>query len=125
MRKRLKRFFPIVLIALVAQFLAPIAAGWAAAIAVSDPFGFAEICHSDATSPANNGDQGDDRMACDACQICCAAQVSASFDTPQVLAFTAPHRQAVQVVWCPRARDITAFRAVSNAQARAPPSIFS
>ena len=37
MRRRLKNFLPIVLIALAVQIVAPIAACWAAGIAASDP----------------------------------------------------------------------------------------
>jgi hypothetical protein len=37
MRSRLQKFLPVVLIALAVQVLAPIAACWAAAIAMSDP----------------------------------------------------------------------------------------
>ncbi len=37
MRRRLRKFFPIVLIALTVQIFAPIGACWAASIAASDP----------------------------------------------------------------------------------------
>jgi hypothetical protein len=122
MRQRLQKFLPIILIALAAQILAPIAACWAAAAATSDAFGFAEICHS--SSPTTD-DQGKDHgMDCSACLICCmAAQASVSFDTPPDIAFATPHRQTTQVVWRHRTQDIVACRAYSTPQARAPPSI--
>ena len=47
MRRRLRKFLPIVLVALVVQILAPIAACWAASIATSDPLLGAAICHDD------------------------------------------------------------------------------
>jgi len=125
MRQRLQKFLPIILIALLAQILAPVAACWAAAYAISDPLGFGEICHSDSTSQGaagSQGDQGADHcMDGSACQICCAAQANASFDAPQDITFAAPYRQFAQVIWHARAQDIVAFRAGLNAQARAPP----
>ena len=48
MRRRLKNFLPIVLIALVVQIFAPIGACWAASIAASDPLAAAVICHGNA-----------------------------------------------------------------------------
>jgi len=121
MRQRLQKFLPIILIALAAQILAPIAACWAAAAATSDPLGFAEICHS--SSPTTDDRDNDHRTDCNACPICCAAQASVSFDTPADITFTTPHRQPAQVVWRHRTQDIVACRAYSTAQARAPPSI--
>ena len=46
MRRRLQKFLPIVLLALMVQILAPIGACWAAAVAVSDPLGSAVIWRS-------------------------------------------------------------------------------
>ncbi|MDI4233484.1 DUF2946 family protein [Bradyrhizobium sp. Arg237L] len=121
MRQRLQRFF---LIALAVQILAPIATCWAAAIAISDPVGFAEICHSDSSSPAASADRDTSQRAHDiACLICCAAQANASFDAPKAIAFATPYRQSVRMVWHARRQTHVASRAGSNAQARAPPSI--
>lgn len=126
MRRRLQRFFPIILIALAAQLLAPVAACWAAAVAISDPLGSAEICHSNSASSATTGDQDDDRrLDCNTCQICCTAQATVSFDAPWGVAFTTPHRQPALVIWRPRAQGIAPFHAASDAQARAPPSLSS
>src|SRR5260221_5745814 len=50
MRRRLKSFLPIVLMALIVQIFAPIGATWAASIAASDPLGVAVICHGNAAS---------------------------------------------------------------------------
>jgi len=50
MRRRLRKFFPIVLIALAVQIFAPIGACWAASIAASDPLHAAIICHGDTAS---------------------------------------------------------------------------
>jgi hypothetical protein len=120
MRRRLEKFLPIVLIALMVQILAPIGACWAAAIAASDPLQ-AEICHTD-LGQGSSGDQGGQHQAHDgACAICCAAQASAALDAPQVTAVAAPLRAAALIVWRDRANDPARSRVGSNAQARAPP----
>jgi len=122
MRRRLAKFLPIVLIALMVQILAPIGACWAAAFAISDPLLAAEICHSDPASNSGQTDQSGEHRGHDgACSICCAAQASASFDTPQAIIVATPYRDVVRVVWHDHAPDLSRFRAGSNAQARAPP----
>jgi Protein of unknown function (DUF2946) len=122
MRRRLAKFLPIVLIALTVQILAPIGACWAAAFAVSDPLLTGEICHSDPASISGATDQGGEHRAHDgACSICCAAQASASFDTPHAIAIATPYRDAAPVVWRDHSLLFSKFRAGSNAQARGPP----
>ena len=122
MRRRSAKFLPIVLIALMVQILAPIGACWAAAFAISDPLLAVEICHSDPASTSGQTDQGGEHRARGgACSMCCAAQASASFDTPQAIAVAAPYRDVARVVWRDHARGPSLFRAGSNAQARGPP----
>jgi hypothetical protein len=121
MRRRFQRFFPIVLIALMVQILAPIGACWAAALAASDPLQLAEICHSDPAAAAGQTDRGDHHLHDGACSICCATQASASLDTPQAVVATAPLRRAVRIVWRDTAQDRSPPRIGSNTQARAPP----
>ena len=56
MRRRVGKFLPIVLIALMVQIFAPIGATWAASIAASDPLHAAVICHGNAArSSRSNG----------------------------------------------------------------------
>ncbi len=122
MRRRLAKFFPVVLIALTVQILAPIGACWAAAFAISDPLLAAEICHSDPASASGQTDQSGEHRAHDgACSMCCAAQASASFDTPQAIAVATPYRSIARVVWRDRAPEPPRFRPGAHAQARAPP----
>jgi len=52
MRRRLRNFLPIVLMALAVQIFAPIGACWAASIAASDPLHAAAICHDDGVEVA-------------------------------------------------------------------------
>jgi hypothetical protein len=124
MRRRLQKFLPIVLVALVVQILAPIAACWAAGIAASDPLGSAVICHDNsAAAPAQSDQGGDHRSHNGACSICCVAQAATAIDTPQQAAVTAPLRQPEHVVWRDQTPEQPGARTGSNAQARAPPSI--
>lgn len=118
MRQRLRKFLPIVLIALAVQLVAPIAACWAAAIAAADPLSSLEICHSDPTAPPGSSDPHPQDGSC---SICCLAQSQVSFDTPQPVAFSIPHIDAAPVIWRENARSIQRSREHSNAQARAPP----
>ncbi len=104
------------------QILAPIGACWSAAFAASDPLLAGEICHSDPASVSGPTDQSGDHRAHDgACSICCAAQASASLDTPQASAVAAPYRDVVRVVWRDQVQGLSQFRNRSHAQARAPP----
>jgi hypothetical protein len=121
MRRRLRKFFPIVLIALMVQIFAPIGACFAASIAASDPLHAATICSGGAAS--NPTSQGGEHRAHDgACSVCFAAQAAASLDTPQAI-FAPPSRQSARVVWLDAAADLIGSRIWSHAQARAPPSL--
>jgi Protein of unknown function (DUF2946) len=123
MRRRLRKFLPIVLIALAVQILAPIAACWAAVIAVSDPLHAAVICHDDAAQTGNPVDQtGGPRAHDGACSLCCAVHAGASLDAPQTAA-AIPSRQSLRVVWREVAPELLGSRAGSHAQARAPPQL--
>jgi hypothetical protein len=124
MRARLKTFLPIVLLALVVQLIAPIAAFRVVANAVSDPLYMAEICSGMTASvdtsqstpaPMQHG------MKC--CAFCSAgAAVAVAIDPPPA-AFVVLHRQYQLVAWLEPVQHLPAVRAGSNAQARAPPAI--
>jgi Protein of unknown function (DUF2946) len=119
---RYLKFLPIVVIALAVQILAPIAATWAAAAAVSDPLLPAEICHSLPSATPGQSDQGGGQPGQhDACAICCVVQANASIDTAQQTAFAVPYCQTTRVAWTFAAPDQSPSRAGSNTQARAPP----
>ena len=74
MRRRLKNFLPIVLIALVVQIFAPIGACWAASIAASDPLAGAVICHGNASSTSGQSDQAGHRAHDGCCSACSVLQ---------------------------------------------------
>jgi hypothetical protein len=126
MRRRLRKYLPIVLMALTVQILAPIATFWAAAIAVSDPLHAASICHDNGASTqgsaGNQDDQtGQPRAHHGCCSVCSVAHTGAPIDSPQGAAVTTPYLQSRRVVWIDRAPDLFGSRTGSHAQARAPP----
>jgi Protein of unknown function (DUF2946) len=121
MRRRLQKFLPVVLLALLVQVLAPIAATWASA--TSDPLQAVPICHSGSTGSGgagvpDNNVPGSQHAACD---LCCLVQAGGALDAPKVIAVTTPYRPAVSVVWQERTAEPTRSLVGSNTQARAPP----
>ncbi|WP_208867017.1 DUF2946 domain-containing protein [Bradyrhizobium sp. AS23.2] len=120
MRARLQKFLPIVLLALVMQVLAPIAACLAAGQAMADPLSAGVICHSAGEQGGLNDQTGTPAHA-GACALCCLAQANASLDSPPQAALAIPFRHDERVVW--HAADVPAVvvHAGSNARARAPP----
>jgi Protein of unknown function (DUF2946) len=125
MRRRLKNFLPIVLIALAVQIVAPIAACWAAVIAASDPLGAAVICHGKgggaaASQDDPSGAQGAQRGCC---ALCGVLHTGAPVDPPQTAATFTFDRQVTSVIWHELALDPAASRAGSPEQARAPPQL--
>jgi DUF2946 family protein len=123
MRKRLKNFLPIVLIALVVQIFAPIGACWAASIAASDPLAAAVICHGNANAGTGQSDQTGHRAHDGCCSVCSVLQTGAPVDVPQTAEAISFERRQSNVVWIAFTPDRFGARAGSHAQARAPPSI--
>ncbi len=121
MRRRLGKFLPIVLIAVLVQVFAPIGATWAASIAASDPLRGAVICHGNAASSPNQTDQTGQPRAHDCCSVCNVVHTGAPVNARQAIV-AAPYRHAVRVAWLEAAPDLFSSRAGSHAQARAPPS---
>ena len=123
MRRRLRKFLPIVLIAVMVQILAPIAACWAASIAASDPLHAAAICHDDGGANSGQTDRtGQPRAHDGCCSVCSVAHTGAPADAPQTAVAT-PYQDPARVVWLDRAPDLFGSRTGSHAQARAPPQL--
>lgn len=120
MRRRLKNFLPIVLVALLVQIFAPIGACWAASLAGSDPLAVASICHVEASPDTGQGDQTGQHAHDGCCSVCSVLQTGAPIDAPQVSA-SPVERVASQVAWHDLASELVRSRAGSHAQARAPP----
>ena len=123
MRRRLKNFLPIVLIALVVQIFAPIGACWAVSIAASDPLAAAVICHGNADAATGQSDQTGHGAHNGCCSVCSVLQTGAPVDVPQTAAMVVLDREVERVVWVEFSPDRFGSRAGSHAQARAPPSI--
>ncbi|MBV8746701.1 MAG: DUF2946 family protein [Xanthobacteraceae bacterium] len=121
MRARLQKLLPVVLLALVMQVLAPIAACWAAGQAVADPLGAGVICHSEQGAPNDQG--GAPTAHAGACALCCLSQANASLDSPPRAALSIPFRHAERIVWHEADAGVVTAHGGSNAQARAPPHL--
>ena len=119
MRRRLKKFLPIVLIAVLVQIFAPMGATWAASIAASDPLNAVPICHGAASSVPDQSGQPGAHDGC--CSVCSVVHSGAPVDAPQAAA-TIPFRQGTRVVWLETSPDLFSSRAGAHAQARAPPA---
>jgi hypothetical protein len=121
--QRLKKYFPIFMIALMVQILAPIGATVTFALAVSDPLAAAEICLTDLTS--NGSDQGGQHRGHDAnCVLCCGLNANTiPGSTPEPTSLATPYRFASDIVWHYNDAQLADSRTGSNAKARAPPSI--
>ena len=125
MRRRLKNFLPIVLIALLVQVFAPIAACWAASIVASDPLSAAVICHGmGETENSQNDPSGAQGAQNGCCGLCGVLHTGAPVDPPRSAGIFAFDRRATTVVWHAFALDLATSRSGSPEQARAPP-VFS
>ena len=114
MRRRLKNFLPIVLIALVVQIFAPIGACWAASIAASDPLaGGRDLSRQCRSGSSGQSDQTGHRAHDGCCSVCSVLQTGAPVDVPQIAAATAFERYR-------RESGLARFRARPFAPARAP-----
>ena len=121
MHARLQKFLPLVLLALVMQVLALIAACWATSRAVADPLSAAVICHSASELGGLDDRTGSPTAHAGACALCCLAQAGASLDSPTLAALSIPFRHAERVVWQPADASAIAAPKGSSTQARAPP----
>ncbi|MEA2882086.1 MAG: hypothetical protein QOH32_1342 [Bradyrhizobium sp.] len=119
MRRRLEKFLPIVLIAVLVQVFAPIGATWAASIAASDPLHAVPICHGAATSVPDPSGQPGAHDGC--CALCSVVHGGAPLHAPQAAA-TIVFRHGTRVVWLDPTPDLFSSRAGAHAQARAPPA---
>jgi hypothetical protein len=123
MRRRLERFIPIVLFAVVVQLMAPIGAFRAVAQLVSDPLAMATIC-SGMTAAADGQtmpSHSQDTHAADCCAFCPTAHGGPALIDPPTPVFVHLQRQYQRVVWLEAIDIMSGVRVGSNAQPRAPP----
>jgi hypothetical protein len=123
MRRRLELFIPIVVLAVLVQLIAPIAAFRVVAYATSDPLYLASICTETASSQAAQtapAKTQHDHAEC--CAFCGAGHgASIAFASPPLI-FVTLQRQYQQISWLEAADRMPTIRVGSNTQARAPPS---
>jgi hypothetical protein len=124
MRRRLEVFIPIVLLAVLVQLFAPIAAFRVVAYAVTDPVYMASICSDMVSSPdAPTAPAKTQHDHGDCCVFCAAGHGGTIAIEPPPLIFVSLQRQYQRVSWLEAADPISAGRVGSNAQARAPPQL--
>lgn len=124
MRRRLEAYIPIVLLAVLVQLMAPIAAFRVVANVVSDPIYAATICSGmTASADASQSAPAPMQHGAKCCAFCSVGSAVAVAIDPPPAAFITLHRQYQLVAWLDSADPLPAVRVGSNAQARAPPTI--
>lgn len=124
MRRRLEALIPIVLLAIMVQLLAPIAAFRFVANAVSDPLYMASICEGVASSQdgSQTAPAKTQHHSGKCCAVCAAGHGGALAINPPSPVFVTLQRHYQLVSWLEAAKPKASARVGSNAQARAPPS---
>jgi hypothetical protein len=123
MRRRLDVFVPIMLLSILVQLSAPIAAFRAVAYAANDPLSMGLICSHTASSadeqqnsPANTQHDSEGR-----CAFCAVGHDGGVGYEPPPLIFVSMQRAYQRVAWLKAADQMLTVRFGSNTQARAPP----
>ncbi|WP_347264090.1 DUF2946 domain-containing protein [Nitrobacter sp.] len=123
MRRRLGRFLPIVMLAMLVQIFAPVAACLAFSPATIDPLVGAICSHASDTSLSQDREDDPQQMHGACCTLCCLVHHAAA-PPPDPQAFEVRiERDATRVTWRDLIFDLRPLAAHSNAQARAPPFI--
>jgi hypothetical protein len=120
MRRRLERYIPIVLFAILVQLIAPVSALHAVAGAISDPLYMASICSNMSDDGhAKPSDGTGSHPGC--CEACGAALSGAVMLDPPPSVFVTLQRRYQRVVWLTPLDNRLVFQTNTAAQARAPP----
>jgi hypothetical protein len=117
---RLKKYLPIVLIALMVQIFAPIGACWAASIAASDPLAGAVICHGNGDPGADQTNPTSHRAHDGCCSLCSVLQTEQQPSCEDRGRDTAPSRFRARGVDRVRAGTICLPRRLACTGARPP-----
>ena len=122
MRRRLEAFIPIVMLAVLVQLMAPIAAFRVVAYATTDPLYLASICSGmTSASDAQTNPAGTQHHHGDCCAYCVGSHGGAVAVDPPPLIFVSLQRQYQQISWLEATEAVPVFRVGSNTQARASP----
>src|SRR5271163_497137 len=109
MRRRLERFIPIVLLVVLVQLLAPIAAFRVVAFATSDPLYAASICSDMAASPdQQNAPLPHAHGEC--CAICAVGHSAGIAVEPPSPIFLTLQLQFQKIAWLEAAKPIPTVR---------------
>jgi len=120
--RRLELFVPIVMLAVMVQLLAPIAAFRVVAYASIDPLYMASICEHEASSAdAQSAPAKTQHTHGNCCAFCGAGSGGTVTVGSPALIFVTLQRQYQRLSWLEAAETMPAIRVGSNAQARAPP----
>ena len=122
MRRRIRKFLPIVLIAMLVQVFAPISVGWALTNAAADPLAGAICSHATDTTSSQDGSTDPQQAHGACCTLCCAAHTATPTADPQA-SVARVERVADTVVWRDLIFGLPLSAVGSNAQARGPPGI--
>jgi Protein of unknown function (DUF2946) len=124
MRRRLEAFIPIVVLAVLVQWMAPIAAFRVVAYATTDPLYMASICSGMTSASETPADPAQTQhQHGDCCAFCVGSHGGAVAVDPPPLIFVSLQRSYQQISWLEATEAIPVFRVGSNAQARAPPPL--
>jgi hypothetical protein len=125
MRRRLEVFIPIVLLSILVQLIAPIAAFRVVAYAATDPLYMASICSGAMSAPDDTqtapAEPQHDHGNC--CAFCGAGHGGSIAVDPPPLIFVSLQRHYQRISWLEAADPMPTVRVGSNAQARAPPQL--
>jgi Protein of unknown function (DUF2946) len=119
MRRRLEALVPIVLLAVLVQVFAPIAAFRMVANAVVDPLYLASICTDSSDGQVLPSKALHSRGKC--CGFCSISHAGAAAVAPPASIFVALQWQFQRILWLQASNPIPTVRVGSNTQARAPP----
>jgi hypothetical protein len=119
--RRLEAFIPIVLLAVLVQLMAPIAAFRVVAYASTDPLYMTSICSGMTSSPDAETAPGTQHSHGDCCAFCGAGHGGGVALDPPAPIFVTLQRHYQRISWLEAADAMPTVRAGSNTQARAPP----
>jgi hypothetical protein len=123
MRRRLELFIPIVLLAVLVQMLAPIAAFRVVAYASSDPLYVASICEGMTSASDQQAPSNTPHSHADCCAFCAVSHGGGIAVEPPSPVFLTLQLQFQRIAWLEASDPAPTVRVGSNAQARAPPSL--
>ena len=124
MRRRLEAIIPIVVLAVLVQLIAPIAAFRVVAYATNDPLYLASICSGMTSASETPADPAKTQhQHGDCCAFCVGSHGGAVAVEPPPPIFVSLQRSYQQISWLEAAEAMPVFRAGSNSQARAPPPL--